>query len=139
LRLPLELRREIYSYILPRTLPTRTASFRGHAWARGHTSLLGVNRQLSGEGLDLLYGANYFVLDVAYDGIRFRYRWVLPRQRLAPNRAYAFPAHFSPANVARMRNFIINVTLVDDYIGMTKYNCGGRGLIAGLRAQVQRL
>ena len=182
LYLPLEIRQQIYRYLLPSTI--RTASSTGIAWQRGHTSLLGTCRQVSEECADLLYGENTFALVVSYDRIVFRYRWVLP-SGLEPSRAYLFvldqdqhrrrllvdkgggvaaggggfgavdaagsgdeqqqtrskemfPAA-SPRYIRRIRNYDVSVEHVDSYTGMIKFNCGGPGLTAGLRAQVARL
>ncbi|KAF2811352.1 uncharacterized protein BDZ99DRAFT_461440 [Mytilinidion resinicola] len=177
LRLPIELRQHIYSYILPsttsyashfppaasepsnsefsltfvretlgegvwkmqRTLPnTSRKAGNDIVWRRGWTALLAVNRQIHEECVDLIYGDNTFVIDVAYDSIKFRYRWVLP-SNLTPSQSYSFLDHFSQRNLLRIRNYIVNVEHVDSYTGMIKYNCGGRGLTAGIRQQVQNL
>jgi hypothetical protein len=86
----------------------------------------------------MIYGENVFVIDVAFDSIKFRYKWLLP-SNLTPNRTYSFLDHFSQRNLLQIKNYIINVEHVDDYTGMIKYNCGGRGLTAGIRHQVENL
>ncbi|KAF2181788.1 hypothetical protein K469DRAFT_588152 [Zopfia rhizophila CBS 207.26] len=177
LRLPIELRRQIYNYILPSTfrLDVRLQGGMGEpekvekqltfvreplgngvwkmqqtlprsnreagnniVWRRGTIALLGTNHQIHEECVDMIYGDNTFVIDVAFDSIKFRYRWVLP-SNLTPTRSYSFLDHFSQRNLLRIKNYIINVEHVDDYTGMIKYNCGGRGLTAGIRQQVQNL
>jgi len=90
------------------------------------------------ESADMLYGENTFVVDVTFDAINFRYRW-RTANNLTPNRTYAFLDHFSQKNLLRIKNYVINVESVDDYTGMIKYNCGGRGLPAGIRGKVQEL
>lgn len=175
-RLPIELRRQIYVFILPHTTtfavryqrdpdppkPTYSLTFvrqkngddswrmlRVHprieretgndiVWRRGCTSVLAVNKQFHEETADMLYGSNTFVLDVTFGTINFRYRW-RTANNLTPNRTYAFLEHFSQRNMRRMRRFIVNVESVDDYTGMIKYNCGGRGLPVGIRTKVQEL
>jgi len=177
LGLPIELRRLIYSLVLPhtttfdvrfqrstdpppkseynltfvrqkngdggwrmqRTLP-RTDRETGNdiVWRRGSTSLLAVSRQVHEEAADMLYGDNTFVVDVKFDAINFRYRWRTVNN-LTPNRTYPFLDHFSQRNLLRIRNYIVNVESVDDYTGMIKYNCGGRGLPAGIRGKVREL
>ncbi|KAF2028493.1 hypothetical protein EK21DRAFT_69600 [Setomelanomma holmii] len=177
LRLPIELRRLIYSSILPhtttfdvryqqspdapakseynltfvrqkngdggwrmlRTMP-RTDRETGNdiVWRRGCTNILAVNRQIHEETTDMLYGDNTFVIDVTFDAINFRYRW-RTSNNLTPNRTYQFLEHFSQRNLRRIKNYIVNVESVDDYTGMIKYNCGGRGLPAGIRAKVREL
>ena len=177
LGLPIELRRLIYSLVLPhtttfdvrfqrstdappkseynltfvrqkngdggwrmqRTLP-RTDRETGNdiVWRRGSTNLLAVSRKVHEEAADMLYGDNTFVVDVKFDAINFRYRWRTVNQ-LTPNRTYPFLDHFSHRNLLRIRNYIVNVESVDDYTGMIKYNCGGRGLPAGIRGKVREL
>jgi hypothetical protein len=177
LRLPIELRRLIYSLVLPhtttfdvrfqrsidpppkseynltfvrqkngdggwrmqRTLP-RDDRETGNdiVWRRGSTSLLAVSRQIHEETADMLYGDNTFVVDVRFDAINFRYRW-RTANNLTPNRTYQFLDHFSQRNLLRIKNYIVNVESVDDYTGMIKYNCGGRGLPAGIRSKVREL
>jgi len=105
-------------------------------WLRGHTSILQVCRQIYEECIDLLYGSNIFEIDIKYDGIRFRYTWLIPSS-LKPKMLYPFPDHFSTRNLQLIRNYVINVEHVDSYQGMIKYNCGGPGLTAGVRNQVQ--
>jgi hypothetical protein len=107
-------------------------------WRRGCTALLALNRQIHEETADMLYGENTFVLDVTFDAIKFRYRWRTVNA-LTPNRTYPFLEHFSQRNLMRMRRCIVNVESVDDYTGMIKYNCQGRGLPAGIRARVREL
>jgi hypothetical protein len=177
LRLPIELRRLIYTLVLPHTTTFDVRSQRSLSppaptsrsltlvrqangseswkvlriqpyadrstgndivWRRGCTSLLAVNRQLHEETADMLYGDNIFVLDVTFDAVEFRYRW-RTANNLTPSRSYAFLEHFSQRNLMRVRRYVVNVESVDDYMGMIKYNCGGRGLPAGIRAKVQEL
>ncbi|ORY09920.1 hypothetical protein BCR34DRAFT_602510 [Clohesyomyces aquaticus] len=178
LRLPIELRRHIYHYVLPTTstcdvrlqrkdfeqaerseynltfvrenlgngvwkmqkTQPKTDRETGNdiVWQRGSIGLLATSHQIHEECVDMIYGENVFVIDVAFDSIKFRYRWLLP-SNLTPSRTYSFLDHFSQRNLMRIRNYVINVEHVDDYTGMIKFNCGGRGLSAGIRAQVQTL
>jgi hypothetical protein len=177
LRLPIELRRLIYAYILPHTttvdvraqqspdppakseyslthvrqqngregwrmlrLIPRIDRETGHdvVWKRGCTTILAVSQQIHEEVADMLYGENVFVIDVTFDAIKFRYRW-RTANGLTPSRTYSFLEHFSQRNLLRIKSCIVNVESVDDYTGMIKYNCGGRGLPAGIRAKVQEL
>ena len=177
LRLPIELRQHIYSYVLPsttqinhhsgsnmgeperseysltfvretmgngvwtiqRTVPkTEREAGNNVVWRRGLIGILATNHQIHEECVDLIYGSSTFVLDIAYDSIKFRYRWLLP-SNLTPSRSYSFLDHFSQRNLLRIKNYIINVEHVDSYTGMIKYNCGGHGLSAGIRHQVQNL
>lgn len=107
-------------------------------WRRGCTNLLAVNKQVHEEAADMLYGDNTFVVDVTFESILFRYRW-RTANNLTPNRNIGFMQHFSQRNLLRIRKYVVNVESVDDYTGMIKYNVGGRGLPAGIRAKVQQL
>ncbi|KAF2854403.1 hypothetical protein T440DRAFT_388136 [Plenodomus tracheiphilus IPT5] len=182
LTLPFELRRLIYTHLLPHTtsIPVRhqqrslastarpSASYHltyvrntpgssegnwhmvsvpprpdretGHdiVWHRGCTAILAVNKQIHEETAAMLYGDNTFVVDITFDSINFRYRW-RTRNGLTPSRTYAFLEHFSQRNLLRVRRYVVNVEHVDDYTGMIKYNCGGRGLAAGLKGKVAAL
>lgn len=107
-------------------------------WLRGCTAILGANHQIHEECVDMMYGQSTFVIDVSFDAIKFRQRW-RTASNLTPSRSYSFLDHFSQRNLMSIKNYIINVEHVDDYTGMIKYNCGGRGLTAGIRAKVQEL
>jgi hypothetical protein len=127
------------SWKMQRTLPNTSRKAGNEiVWRRGWIGLLSANRQIHEECADLIYGDNTFVIDVAYDSIKFRYRWLLP-SNLTPSQSYSFLDHFSQRNLLRIRKYTINVEHVDSYTGMIKYNCGGRGLTAGIRQQVQNL
>lgn len=178
LRLPSELRRQIYASLLPHTLNLalryqrspdtvpraeynltfvrQSTSSNGTwkmqktsprsdretgndvVWRRGCTSLLAVSKQIHEEAADMLYGENTFVIDVAFDKISFRYRW-RTENGLTPSRTFDWLEHFSQRNLLRVKNYVVNVESVDDYTGMIKYNVGGRGLPAGIRAKVREL
>jgi hypothetical protein len=107
-------------------------------WRRGCTSILATCHQIHDECVDMIYGQNMFLIDVAFDKIMFRQRW-RTANNLTPSRSYPFLEHFSQRNLMRIKNYVINVEHVDDYTGMIKYNCGGRGLTAGIRERVQEL
>lgn len=188
LRLPLELRRQIYSAVLPHTHTRTVAPPSRHTytsiphaernltqraeynltfvrqasssngtwkmqktppkseretgndivWRRGCTALLAVNKQTHEEAADMMYGENTFVVDVTFDKIAFRYRW-RTENGLTPSRQFDWLDHFSQRNLMRVKRYVVNVESVDDYTGMIKYNVGGRGLPAGIRARVREL
>lgn len=169
LRLPYELRRKIYSYLLPYTetktssgsliakattgssaastahkthlasLPSAKYAKNTILWHRGQTSILSVSRQLHAECSTILYGENTFVLWISYDQIQFRFRWVLA-SGLAPSHAYDFLAGWGGAKyIGKIKKMVMTVDCVDEYTGMIKYNVGGSGLTHGLRLQVQKL
>ncbi|KAI9814012.1 MAG: hypothetical protein M1827_003476 [Pycnora praestabilis] len=135
LELPLELRNQIYSLILPDTIMIRNGSI---AWQRGHTALLVANSQIYNEGLEYTYSRSTFNINVAWDGITFEYKWLLP-SGFVPNRTYQFPDILPRRNLRRIRNYRFIIHHVDSYTGMVKYNYGGRGLTQGLREQVKKL
>jgi len=111
--MPLELRREIYGYILPHTftigksyryaywmMPSRETWSRAPqqpvshqeigndiVWRRGCTRLLATNRQIHEECADMMYGDNTFVVHIAFDSIKFQYQWVVEHKEPAPGRA----------------------------------------------------
>ena len=70
LRLPVELRQTIYSYLLPTVEPRNDGKI---LWTPGQTSLLCVSRLVHDECAALIYGNNPFVLIVEYDSITFWY------------------------------------------------------------------
>ncbi|KAF2012547.1 hypothetical protein BU24DRAFT_425191 [Aaosphaeria arxii CBS 175.79] len=178
LRMPIELRRQIYRYVLPSTLrmDTRLQRLTGEeekkefnltlvrvgtgvelwkvqqtfpksdretgndvVWQRGSIGILATNHQVHDECVDIMYGENIFVIDVSFDNITFRYRWLILSSNLMPSRAFPFLEHFSQRNLMKIKNYIINVEHVDDYTGMIKYNCQGIGLAARIRRQVENL
>ncbi|PVI07531.1 hypothetical protein DM02DRAFT_282810 [Periconia macrospinosa] len=107
-------------------------------WRRGCTAVLATCHQVHDECVNMIYGDNTFVIDVTFDAIKFRQRW-RTTNNLTPSRSYAFLDHFSQRNLLHIKNYVVNVEHVDDYTGMIKYNCGGRGLTAGIRSKVQEL
>ncbi|KAF2263919.1 hypothetical protein CC78DRAFT_533691 [Lojkania enalia] len=178
LRLPVELRRHIYQYVLPTTehfdvrtqniprgrrgnelsltyvreqggigtwkmLKTLSRSDRESGgdilWRRGSIGILATNRQIHEECVDMIYGESVFVIDVAFDSIKFRFRWLVPSSNLMPSRAISFMEHFSQRNLLRIKNYVVNIEHVDNYTGMIKYNYGGKGLTAGIIRQVHNL
>lgn len=107
-------------------------------WRLGCTAVLATCHQIHDECVERLYGDNVFVLDVSFDQVRFRQRW-RTANNLTPGRNFAFLEHFSQRNLMKIKNYVVNVEHVDDYTGMIKYNCGGRGLTVGIRSKVQEL
>ncbi|MCJ1397932.1 hypothetical protein MMC11_001128 [Xylographa trunciseda] len=141
LALPPELRAQILTHLLPRSLPATSPSD-AHVWVRGTTAILATCRLLSADGLPLLYSHNTFALDVVWDCCTFAYRYCsrssTARRLIAP-RTMAFPDDLAPRNVALMRKFHVRVHHVDSYLGMMKYGYGGAGLAEGLADQVRWL
>jgi len=167
LRLPYELRRKIYLYLLPYTetkvsagslvsttggsnaassahkihlasLPSAKYTANTTLWHRGNTALLAVSKQLHDECAALLYGQNVFVVWVSYDTIQFRFRWVLA-SGLAPSHAFDFLQLIKGRYLGLVRKLVVTVDVVDEYTGMIKFNVGGSGLVHGLKLQVAKL
>lgn len=138
LRLPLELRQQIYGYVLPYTFGDRSRFPEETCWRRGNTTILATNHQIHSEASAVLYGSNRFHVVVEYDRVVFKCQWLLPTD-LAPNRAYPFPDHFRHEYLARIRDYFIRVYHVDDHIGMIKYNFQGAGLSKKYANQVEAL
>ncbi|KAI9716930.1 MAG: hypothetical protein M1812_005079 [Candelaria pacifica] len=133
LALPFELRVQIYSHVLPKTVRLE----RGIAWQRGPTAILATNRQIYHETTQWIYGENDFVIEVDFGGPRFRYNWLA--YGLMPSKTKSFPDCFATCHVKQIRKYYISVEQVDSYTGMVKYNCAGKGLTAGLTNQVEAL
>lgn len=150
LRLPLELRQQIFGYLLPRTLERRESnrtsnharnsavSISNVVWQRGTISLLRVCKQLHGECAEALYGNNTFLISVTYAGVTFRYRYLLPRG-MAPTRTYNILELLSERYQRLIKRIVVNVDHVDSYTSMIKFNVSGSGFTHGLRRQVSRL
>lgn len=107
-------------------------------WQRGNINLFSVCRRLHDECAELVYGTNTFLLFVTYAGIQWRFRWLLP-SGLAPSRSYQFIELLPQRYMRLIKRVIVHVDHVDSYTSMIKYNVGAKGLIHGLKRQVQRL
>lgn len=134
LELPVELRSEIYKYVLPRTINNGS---RDICWIKGTTALLAVSKQIHEEASRLMYGTATFLINIVWDCTTFECRCILA-SGLTPSRAYAFPDRLSPRYLSFIHNFKINIHLCDSYFGMVKYNYSNHlGLTNGLRDQVE--
>ncbi|KAF2484683.1 hypothetical protein BDY17DRAFT_296130 [Neohortaea acidophila] len=169
MRLPLELRQHILSFLLPHTqefkdsgrlsehvrnfsavrnrgargMPVPTgdttqATASNVVWQRGNINVMSVCKQLHDECAELVYGRNTFLLFITYRGIQWRYRWLLP-SGLAPYKSYTFLEILPQQYMRLIKRVVVYVDHVDSYMGMIKFNVGGKGLIHGLKRQVQRL
>jgi hypothetical protein len=160
LRLPLELRQHIFSYLLPRTDSTPGATFNWRArkttkhsssigpsaavvtgnvvWQRGNVNLLRVCKQLHDECADMIYGNSTFLLSVNYNDILFCFRW-LSSSGVAPTKRRALLEMIAARYIHLIKKVVIQVDHVDPYTGMLKFNVGGKGLTHGMKRQVQRL
>lgn len=86
LAIPLEIRQQIYKYILPKTC---RHLIKGIVWSRGSTALLGTNSQIHDEGSSFIYSTNIFAIHVIYDCTIFDYKWILSND-LVPNEDWHF-------------------------------------------------
>lgn len=137
LKLPFELRRHIYRYILP---STTNDPDRGIVWVRATAAIWATNRQIYKECISLIYGKPTFLIDVRYDKIEFLYQWILLQRSLVPKRIFNFPDPVSARNRPLMRKFHVRVHQVDSYTGMMKHNYSNPEILArGLRCQVKIL
>ncbi|TKA74294.1 hypothetical protein B0A55_05415 [Friedmanniomyces simplex] len=139
-------KREAKGMVLPRaddsikaSVHKTRASLSNIVWLRGNVHLFLVNRQLHNECAELVYGGqNTFLLFLTYEGIKWRFRWLLHSGQ-APMRNYPFLELFPQRYLRLVRRVVVHVDLVDAYTGMIKFNVSGEGLVHGLRRQVQRL
>ena len=137
LKLPLELRIHIYTYVLPNTIGHLD---RGVVWIRATAAIWATSRQVYKECIRLMYGNPTFLLDIKYDKIDFLYQWILPQVSLVPKRIFNFPDPIAACYRPLMRKFHVRVHQVDGYTGMIKYNYGNPEILArGLRCQAKIL
>jgi hypothetical protein len=87
----------------------------------------------------LVYGLNTFSIYVTYSSIKFNCTCQVQSTGLLPNSAYDYLDFFPPHILHRIKNYVIFVEHVDSYMGMIKYNCGGKGLSEGVKRQIKRL
>lgn len=114
--LPLELRQQIYSYILPYTSFITSIGTGGIVWYRGNTTILAASRLLHEECAAQLYGSSVFSLCVTWDCTIFDFRWVHPLG-LLPKRRMPFPEGFSNRSLKLMRRFFVRINHLDPYTG----------------------
>ena len=149
--LPVEIISQILCYILPKTIPYKSAfsSSTGDpsdarwdvVWQRGNINILIACRFLHDEGRRLLYGNSTFQLQIHYDRIEFGFVWILPRRTsydyhgcLTPRQNFDFISKFSPQSRALMRRFVLNIREPDGYFGWIHYNISNTTKLAtGLR------
>lgn len=103
LRIPPEIRMEIYRMVLPRSVQRKTVQgqstlqkgpgrgpepFCLYTWTSGSLSLLAVNRQIRAEALEVFYGTNVFnvIIDDQYPRLAIAYRHGPSRNRLGLTR-----------------------------------------------------
>ena len=137
LKLPYELRNQIYSYVLPTTMEHPD---RGIVWLRARAAIWATNYQMYKECIRLMYGNPTFLIDVRCDRVEFLHQWILPKRSLVPKRVFRFPDPIAARNRPLMRKFHVRVHQVDGYTGMIKYNYSNPDRLArSLRCQVNNL
>lgn len=118
--LPLEIRRQIYSYILPYTVPQYRRK-ETYVWRLGSIAILAANKQIHEEAADLLYGDSWFHFVVQYNRTEFVFHFV--RQGILREtrhdeylRGYRhiqaveyFIKRIGPKNVSRIRQLQIHI------------------------------
>lgn len=169
LRLPLEIRQEIYSYLLPRTIehtkPNPLAQHARNFSAVKKRSARGMIVPQSEPGFSraahiVWQRGNIRLLSVCrqmhdecaellYGNSTFllfvTYLGISFRfnwlllSGMAPQRKYDFLELLPAKYMALVKRVVVNVDHVDSYTGMIKFNVSGKGLTHGLRKQVQRL
>lgn len=168
-RLPLELRQQILSYLLPNTQEYRDAGLlseharnfsavqkrgaRGMAIPSVGASAASVSNVVWQRGNVNLFRVcrqlHQECAELVYGTNTFllflTYADVTFRFRwllpsgLAPSRSYKILDLLSARYLSLIRKVVVHVDHVDSYTGMIKFNVGGEGLKYGLRRQVQRL
>jgi len=124
LALPLELRREIYSYLLPHT-NLNLQTYRGSriVWEPGSIALLSVCHQLYNECAAVLYGENIFEIRVEQGGIFFQEFRRLKSIGLVQPRTPQFCEFFGDRVMKRMRWIVVSIRYLDAYIGESRHVC----------------
>ena len=78
LSLPLELRLEIYGYIIPKSVKQPPGRGIDHVWHRGNIAILAVNKQIHDEVAQMIYGDPTFNLRVEKGRVSFQYHYPTP-------------------------------------------------------------
>jgi hypothetical protein len=79
-----------------------------------------------------------FVLDLSFNASKSAYR-----RRHADgynlHHRYSFIRHFSQPNRLRMKNYMINIVVLDEFTGTVRYDCEAKELPAGVRTKLREL
>lgn len=169
LKLPLELRQQIFNYLLPRTIkhsdPNPLASHarnfsavkkraaKGMIVPKQDPPQRGPSHVVWQRGNIKLLSVCRQIHDECADMLYGRNTFLLfvtyagitfryswlLPTGMTPNRHFPFLELLSSNYMTRIKRIIVNVDHVDSYTGMIKFNVSGKGLTHGLRKQVQRL
>lgn len=141
MRLPLEIRQHILTYVLPQTIglagaPKRDAQV---TWLPGCTAVLAASRQLHDEAAKMMYGNAEFLVQVSYDGIKFLLYRKLSGSGLTPKQTPELKRQVRERYWCLIRRVRVKIVVEDSYTAEIKYGWGGPGLVAGVNKQVQVL
>ena len=110
---PLEIRRQIYSYILPYTIRKHRQN-EPPVWQLGSTTILAANRQIHEEAAEVMYGGSWFHFNVEYNKINFVFRYIKRDEYLPGCRATKACEEFfeaiGPRNVSRIRQLRVYIS-----------------------------
>lgn len=119
LKIPFELRAEIFTYLLPTTI---NRPMTGTHWIPGTTALLAVSKQIHDEAASLLYGRATFTLEVlGRVGVVFKYKG----QR-RPWKWYSFPSIIGQSYCRFIRKIHISVVYFEGlfhFLAVRLRNC----------------
>ena len=138
LELPFDLRHQIYSHVMPTSLPNGI-------WYRATAPIWATCRIIHEECISMLYSNCIFHLDVGYESVGFPYVWINTKSAyttrpLTHKRNLGFPGVISSRYRHLLRRISVSVTQVDEYDGMIKFNYSNpHTLASGVRKQVEKL
>lgn len=114
LLLPLELRLQIYGYIIPRSVKLPPERGNDHVWHRGNINILAVNKQIHDEVAQMIYGDPTFNLKVENDGVVFQYHYPSPCSGVFIQESSAMGGEFFKC-IPYMRNLRVQLTPTSEY------------------------
>ena len=106
LGLPLELRRQIYAYVLPNN--GIESSRNDSEWHSGSVSLFRVNRRIHAEAIAVLFENITFHIRVECDRLHFVKTYFLPKARIPLKVALPFPGALG-RNLWRIQNVAVQL------------------------------
>lgn len=107
LSLSLELRHQIYSYLIPCTYRDDRSNLM--AWRRGNIKLLTINKQIYAEVVDMMYGDTTFFLEVDDGSVTFRCTYPSCRDGIFIRERLSFPDTIAAKYIAQMRNLHVQI------------------------------
>ena len=139
LELPVELRAQIFSYILPYTINNGPS---GVVWIKGCTALLACSSAIHDQAAQLMYERGCFLINITWDCSVFTCHWLSSSKpyRLAPQRTFPFPDVIGQRYRHLLQRLKVTLVHLDSYTGMVKYNYGNPAALAyGVRNQAEEL